>query len=84
MIIAQAFCALSDKENPINTIEIRKSVENLVEQKILDLAPFWQKLAFEIDSKLDAVEQHQGVDDLELELKDKISKKEESGQMPDL
>lgn len=56
MLVAQAYCALSDKENRIDTIEIRKSIENLVEQRILDMPPFWQKLAFEIDSKLDAVE----------------------------
>ena len=31
MLIAQAYCALSDKENRIDTIEIRKSIENLVE-----------------------------------------------------
>ena len=31
MLIAQAYCALSEKDNCINTIEIRKSIENLVE-----------------------------------------------------
>ena len=31
MLIAQAYCALLEKDNRINTIEIRKSIENLVE-----------------------------------------------------
>ena len=41
MIVAQAYCKLFDEKEAANTIEIRKNVENLVEQKILDLPPFW-------------------------------------------
>ena len=83
MTIAQAYCKLFDSE-PVNTIEIRKSVENLVEQKILDLPPFWQKLAFDLDSQMQKIELEQGEDDKELQLKDKIYKKEQKGEMPEL
>lgn len=50
MLIAQAYCAaFLDKPN---TIQIRQNIENLVEEKILDLPPFWQKLAFDLDNAL--------------------------------
>mgnify|MGYP007055499696 CR=1 FL=1 len=39
-----------------NTIQIRQNIENLVEEKILDLAPFWQKLAYEMDNELQRLE----------------------------
>ena len=50
MLIAQAYCSLF-LENP-NTVNVRKGIENLVEEKIMDLPPFWQMLAFETDNEL--------------------------------
>jgi hypothetical protein len=67
-----------------NTIQIRQNIENLVEEKILDLAPFWQKLAYEMDNELQRLEMVQGPDDLENELLAKIASKEDKGEMPDL
>ena len=82
MLIAQAYCSIF-MEKP-NTIQIRKNIENLVEEKILDLPPFWQKLAFDMDSEIQRLEMVQGPDELENELLAKISAKEETSQMPDL
>jgi hypothetical protein len=75
---------LYDQKVAANTIEIRKSIENLVEQKILDLPPFWQKLAFDLDTQLQQVEQQQGVDEKETGLRNKIHAAEDQGKMPDL
>ena len=62
MLIGRAYCELGvglDSKNTgkrVDTAEVRRSLENLKEQRILDLPPFWQKLAFEIDSKLEEVD----------------------------
>ena len=66
MLIAQAYCKVFDKSvrHP-DTIEIRQGLQELSEEAVMDLPPFFQQLAVEMDNELQRIEQVQAPDDEE-------------------
>jgi hypothetical protein len=66
MLIAQAYCKVFDKsKSHPDTIEIRLGLQELSEEAVLDLPPFFQQLAVEMDNELQRIEQIQAPDDEE-------------------
>jgi len=56
MLIALAYCKVFGGEGEKDTIAIRASLGSLSEEKVLDLPPFYQKLALEMDAELQRLE----------------------------
>jgi len=85
MIIGLAYCRLfKQDEVRKDTANIRASLENLTEQKIMDCEEFYQDLAYKIDNELERLELIQLPDDREQELRQQIAANESNNQMPNL
>ncbi len=80
---AQLFQAKREKKF-IDTIEIRKSLLTLSEEKINDLPQFYQDLAMQVDTELQQLEAQIEPDDKEQDLLVRLASSEDKSGKPDL
>ena len=84
MLIAQAYCKVFGAEDKKDTIAIRASLGSLSEEKVLDLPAFYQKLALDMDTELQRLEQTEERDPEEARWRAELEEAESRGEAPDL
>uniref|UniRef100_A0A7S3FT30 Thioredoxin domain-containing protein n=1 Tax=Strombidium rassoulzadegani TaxID=1082188 RepID=A0A7S3FT30_9SPIT len=89
MILIEAYCLLftaKQGEKYVDTIPVRKSLEQLTEEKMNDLPDFYLNLASEVDAELLRLEHQQAPDEQENLLRTKLEEsiEQDSKGKPDL